>query len=401
MKTLLRNVKIFDGEKVLAERGSLLFDENKIDAVAQALPEDQTAEADRVIDGTGMTVTPGLIDSHVHLGLAEDAVESMALAAGQARDLWRYGITTVRSCVTGSMADIRLRDLIAAGAAKGVRIVASGRGISITGGHAWKDNFECDTIEETVKAARTIIRSGADQVKLFATGGMATKGSIPHQPQLTEAQLRAAVAEAEAAGKLTSAHATGIEGARNAIRAGVRTIEHVPMDEATAELMKKNGCYYCPTIVTRYRILHSTLPEYAYMKKKADPSDLVRKERALKLCREYGIPVCAGTDAGTGALVPLGESFREELDIYREYGMSPEEVLTAATKNGAKMMRIDGITGGIREGLAADLAVFDGDPTREISEVGKLCMTFQGGRLVYINPELVCRRTEGRTEETI
>ena len=107
-------------------------------------------------------------------------------------------------------------------------------------------NYECDTPDEAKKAARKAIYAGADVLKMFATGGMATKGSIPNAPQLSEEQMRA----------------------------GVRSIEHVPLDEETAKMMKAHGCYYYPTIVTRYNIIHSTEPEYEYMRKKANPQDL-------------------------------------------------------------------------------------------------------------------------------
>lgn len=381
MTTAICRARLFDGERVAAQEGYVLFDETGI----LALGEGEAPAAGRVIDAHGCTVTPGLIDCHVHLGLGAAEAESFAVVSAEARKAWRYGITTLRNCCTGSKADIAVRNLIRSGRVDGCRIVASGRGISITGGHVWRENYECDTVDEARKAARTILRDGADQVKLFATGGMGTKGSIPNVPQLTEAQMRAAVEEAEAVGALTCAHATGIEGAQNAIRAGVRSIEHVQMDDETARMMAEHGCFYCPTIVTRYNIIHCTDPAYQWMRAKAKPGDLERKRRALELCREHGIPVCAGTDGGTGVLTPLGSSLWDELCIYNEYGMTCAEALRAATQTAAKMLRLDDVTGALRPGLAADIAVFRGDPTENIQDVRRLDMTFQGGRLVYLD----------------
>ena len=377
MKTAINHVKIFDGYKVLTDDGALLFDESGILALGEG-----EFEADTVIDGRGKTLLPGLIDSHVHLGWCDGGEgESIALTAYQATQLWQYGITTVRSCVTGSQADILVRDMIDEGKIAGARIVASGRGISITGGHCWMHSHECDTPDEVRKAARTLIRSGADQIKLLATGGMMTKGSKPGAAQLTEEQMRAAVEEAENAGRITSAHCTNLEGAKRAIRAGVRSIEHAQLDEETANMMAEAGTFYSPTIVTRYNIINTTDPALQWMRAKANPGDLERKKKALMLCKEKGITVCAATDGGTNAVTPLGSSLATELKIYTEYGLSCCEALTAATVNGAKLMQIDDAVGSIAVGMQADLALFDGDPTEDITAIENVCMTFQGGTL--------------------
>ena len=169
----------------------------------------------------------------------------------------------------------------------------------------------------------------------MATGGMGTKGSVPNAPQLTEAQMRAAAEEAASVGKFTAAHCTGLAGVMNAIRAGVNIIEHAQLDEPTAEALARSGAAWCPTIVTRYSILHTTDPAYQWMRAKADPGDLVRKQKALMLCKEYGIPVIAGTDAGPNAMVRLGEALWTELGIYQEYGMTAQEVLHACTAGAA------------------------------------------------------------------
>lgn len=377
MKTAINHVKIFDGEKVLTNDGAVLFDESGILEVGQGV-----FEADTVIDGRGKTLLPGLIDSHVHLGWCDGVDgESIALTAYQATQLWQYGITTVRSCTTGSQADILVRDMINAGTISGVRIVASGRGVSITGGHCWMHSHQCDTPDEVRKAARTLLRDGADQIKLLATGGMMTKGSKPGNAQLTEEQMRVAVEEAENAGAITCAHCTNLEGAKRAIRAGVRSIEHAQLDEETADMMAAAGAYYCPTIVTRYNILNITDPELMWMRAKADPGDLERKKRALMLCREKGVTICAATDGGTNTITPLGSSLATELKIYTEYGLSCTEALTAATKNGAEMMRMDDKVGSIKAGLLADLTLYEGDPTENINDLSTLCMTWQGGVL--------------------
>lgn len=396
MKTALNNAKIFDGEKIAFEKGSILFDESGILSLSEG-PQ----QADRVIDATGKTVTPGLIDGHVHLGfdivdhnISKDhddieAMESAAVIAQQLQKVWRYGITTVCNCATGSNADIYVRNLIKAGVLTGARVVACGQSICITGGHAWPDGLECDTPDEVRKAARLQLRRGVDLVKLLATGGMGTKGSIPNAPQLSEEQMRVAVQEAERFNAITRAHATGLEGAQNAARAGVRIIDHTQLDEPTAQLLAEKGAFYCPTIVTRYRILHTEDPRYQFMRAKADPQDLVRKQRALMLCKKLGITIVAGTDAGPNAMVALGDSLWTELGIYTEYGLTTLETLRAATKDAALALKLDGVTGALVPGLAADIAVFSGDPTADIHDVEKVYLTFQGGKLAWCDTDSI------------
>lgn len=391
MKTRIEHVKLFDGEAVLEGVGSVLFDETGI------LEVGGSSRGDRLIDGAGKTLMPGLIDGHVHLGMSgmdpisapEDLIRAGARTAAQAQEVWRYGITTVCNCGTGGDADIHVRDLIREGAVPGARIVACGRGISITGGHGWPMNHECDDEVQVLRAARTQLRAGADLVKLFATGGMATRGSVPNAPQLTESQMQAAVEAAEPVGALTRAHATGLEGAQRAIRAGVRIIDHTQLDRETAQMLAAAGAFYCPTIVTRYNILHTEDPRFQYMRAKADPGDLERKKRALALCRELGIPILAGTDAGPNELTPLGSSLWRELAIYQEFGLAPVEALTAATAGAARALRLEGTTGRIAPGLAADLALFDADPTRDVAALSTLRMTFQGGVLRYQKEEII------------
>ncbi len=288
---------------------------------------------------------------------------------------------------TADDSDIKIRNLVNSGYLEGPRILASGRGFSITGGHGWSMNYEVDTPEESRKAARKAIFHGADVLKMFATGGMGTKGSIPNAPQLSQEQMQVICQEADRAGLLTAAHCTGIEGAERSIRAGERCFEHIQMDEEVAELMQAHGCFYCPTIVTRYNIIHSTAPEYEHMRKKASPQDLERKRKAIQFCLQYGIPICAGTDSiGTilnDGLTKMGESLLTELMIYQEYGMDNMQVIQSATKTAAQMLRIDEETGTLETGKCADLILVDGNPAENLKDLQNLIFTVKGGRFVY------------------
>ena len=375
---------MFDGDRLWEKTADVLFDESGILA-------DDNGPAEVEVDGTGKTLLPGLIDGHVHMGMSgmeppatEAGVIAMgALLAAQAQALWQYGITTVRNCGTGKNGDLAVRNAIREQKIPGVRIVGCGRVLSITGGHGWPMAIECDSVDEIRKAARLQLREGADFVKLMATGGMGTKGSVPNAPQLTEEQMRTAVEEAALVGKFTAAHCTGLEGAQRAIRAGVHIIEHAQLDEETAAMMAQSGAVYCPTIVTRYNILHTEDPKFQWMRAKANPGDLVRKKKALNLCKSMGIPVIAGTDAGPNPLTPLGSSLWRELGIYCAFGMTPVEALHAATAGAASVLGIDGETGSVRPGLCADLALYDGGPTGDIGQLNTLCCTWQGGILRY------------------
>lgn len=390
MRQAIVHARILRETGQVTENGYVVFDESGILELGEG--EYRGKDLDEKIDGEGRTLMPGLIDCHVHLGyggLSPDTPEveqGMAIAM-QMREFLKYGITTVRSMGTKDDCDIKMRNLIASGYLTGPRIIASGQGMCITGGHGWPMNYECDTPDEAKKAARKAIYAGADILKMFATGGMATKGSIPNAPQMSEEQMRTVCREADRTGLLTGAHCTGIEGAQRAIRAGVRSIEHIPMDEETARMMKEHGCYYCPTIVTRYNIIHSTEPEYEHMRKKASPQDLEKKKAAIGLCLKYGIPICASTDSmgslKNDGLTKMGESLVTELNIYHEYGLTNLQAIQSATSTAAEMLRLDQVTGRRKEGLQADLILVDGKPDEDLNALRNISMTVRGGTVLY------------------
>ncbi len=377
MKYAIQNAKLFDGEKVI-EKGSILFDENGIIEVSE-----KQLYGDINIDGMGKTVTPGLADCHVHMGArVESPVQRAAVIAWQAQDVWRYGITTLRSAADSDDCDIKVRDLINEGIIDGCRLICAGTPIGITGGSG-PNVIECDTPDETRKAARLRIKATCDFIKLSGTGSMGGKNSIAGLEEMSEEQIKVVVEEANRTGKLVMIHSTNQSNktAQWAAKAGVRSIEHVQMNEETAKTMAENGTYYCPTIICRYEIIHSTDPAREWQRKKADPEDLTRKKKALNLCQKYGVRIAAGTDYG------VGDTLAKELAIYVEYGLSTVEALRAATKNAADMMNLGDETGSLEAGKHADIVVFDGDPILDISDVKKVAMTFQNGKLVYKKAE--------------
>lgn len=381
MKTVIQNAKIYDGAHHVWENASVSFTEAGICELSE-----QPLDGDICIDAAGQTVLPGLFDCHVHLGGMDvkDPAQGAALAAAQIQRFLQYGITTVRCCGSSYNLDILVRDLEQTGTISGARVLASGMGITTTGGHAWSMCHQCDTADEIRKAARVQLRAGADQIKVFASGGMGTKGSNPDMPQMSAEEMRIAVEEAQKKGALTCAHATGLGGAKAAIRAGIRSIEHTQLDRECVDLMQEHGTWYCSTIVTRYDIIHSTLPEYEWLRQKATPSDIPNMLQAIRYCKEYHIPMAAGTDCGfDDKLTPLGSSLHQELWLYTQAGLTPEEALYTATGAAAKLCRLENTTGTLRPGLAADLILVDGDPLHSIEDIRRIHMTFHRGKRVY------------------
>lgn len=389
MGIAIKNVRIIDGNGSCIENGYIVFDENGIAAVSE-----KPLTAEKEIDGTGKTVMPGLIDSHVHLGMlsvpdgfeivARDReTEVAAKACGQCQELLKFGITTVRNMGTKFDADIYLRNMIEDGLVTGPRIVASGSVVAITGGHGYHIARECDTVEEALRATRTLIKNGAQVIKCMATGGVLTKGSVVGAQQLSYEQMSAIAEEAKRTGRITGAHCIGYEGTKSAILAGIDTIEHGYMlDEALIELMAERGTYFSPTLIASRAIATSDDPApYAVeLRKKIAPiaeGHIVALEKAIKA----GLTIVAGTDCGT----PWNPVSRlvDELDWYVKCGMSNMAALISATKNPAKMLKISQLTGTLEKGKAADLVMLNGNPLENIRAVADVERTYRNGHLVY------------------
>lgn len=387
MRTVIYNAKIFDGDQTVTENGSVVFDESGIQAV-----EEGRLSAEYEIDAGGRTVTPGLIDCHVHLGsgsLNDSQIKDRAAAkaAHQVRMLQEYGITTVRCAGSPDNSDLTVRDLLNSGTIRGCRVLAAGMPICITGGMG----HECDSIGEMKKAVRTQIKLKADVIKIMATGSMGGRNSVPGVPQLTEEEIRVIVNEAESVGLHVMAHATSVrgrEGARRAARAGVRSIEHVYLDEETARVMAEHKTYYVPTISARWHILNTTNPELQWLRRKANPEDLERKKEALLLCREYHIPVACGSDSGPEPVSELGPDTALEISLYHQYGYSCMEAMRTAMKTAAQLLELEDETGTLGKGLQADLVIWDGDPLSDILALRHPYATFQGGRLAFTSKKL-------------
>lgn len=331
-----------------------------------------------VVDGRGLTLLPGLIDCHVHLclGAEPDVVEAIGretpsmnlLKAGRAAQATvEAGITTVRDVGSRDHSIFDLQRAIESGLVPGPRIVAAGLAVCMVGGHARFIGREISGAQEVRAVVREQIAAGAQVIKVIASGGVLTPGTSPDQAQMTMEELRAAVDEAASAGRKVAAHAHGASGMKNAIQAGVRSIEHATlMDNDAALLMKQRHVFIVPTLsalaTTAACRKGCGVPDSARDKAKAMTK---RHAASFKKALHDGIPIAMGTDAGTPFNVH-GEN-AQELERMVALGMSPMQAILASTSAAARLIGIQDQVGTIEKGKRADLLLFEGNPLRRIN----------------------------------
>lgn len=338
----------------------------------------------------GLTLLPGLINCHVHLCLGAEADPVRPLVddpvgltvlkvAARARRTVEAGVTTVRDLGGKDYLELSVKRAIAERLIPGPRVLAAGRGICMTGGHGWWFGREADGPDDVRKAVREQLKMGVDVIKIFATGGVMTPGVEPGSPQLTEAEIRAAIEEARKAGRRVAAHAQATSGIRACVEAGITTIEHgVFLDADLAARMKRDGVFLVPTLVASRAIAEGG--EAAGI-----PAFMVRKARGIleshgksfELAARAGVPIAAGSDAGT-PLNPHG-SLTPELALMVRHGLPPMEALRAATASAAAALGLEREIGRVAPGFAADLLVVEGDPLADIGALSRVRLVLAGG----------------------
>ena len=368
---------VITGDGRILEHATVLVEEEKIVRVAQggiALPQNA-----QKIPLDGMTLLPGFIDAHVHVCLdgSPDPVttllnESQTMttlkAARAAEKTLMAGVTAIRDMGGKGGIDLGLRQAVNSGLVAGPRMHVSGRLICMTGGHGWQIGREANGLDDVRQAAREQIKAGADIVKLMATGGVMTPSVEPGSEQLTEEELRAGVEEAHKAGKKTATHAMGTRGILNALRAGIDSIEHgVYLNEEAVALMAEKNIPMIPTISALYFIetrgVEAGIPAYAVEK-----TLLVKPHHleSVRMAREAGVPVAAGTDAGTP--FNLHGQNLSEIKLLVDYGgFSPLEAIEAGTRVSARVLGLDDKLGTIEEGKLADIVLVQGNPLDDIN----------------------------------
>ncbi len=367
-------------------------------------------EGDTLIDLSGHTVLPGLMDMHVHLtsqqaGAASYLERFQANPADVTVQTLIYaertllaGFTTVRDLGGEATAILAVRNAINQGEMPGPRIFAATTSLATTGGHADRTNgMRADLqgdpgpkqgivngIEDARKAVRQRYKEGADLIKITATGGVLSLAKSGRNPQFTEEEIRSIVDTAKDYGFMVAAHAHGAEGMKRAIRAGVTTIEHgTYMDEEAFELMKEHGTYFVPTILAGNFVAEkAAIPGYfpEIIRPKAAAIGPVIQDTFAKAHRA-GVPIAFGTDCG---VCPHGSNAREFL-LMVEGGMAPMAALQSATVVTAKLLGIWDETGSVAAGKAADLIAVEGDPIADVTQLQDVRFVMKAGT-VYKSP---------------
>lgn len=343
---------------------------------------------DKLIDMRNKTVMPGFIDSHVHLSgetSKNQYMEEFTLneddyalrAVKYAERTLMAGFTTVRD-LGGSVA-VALRNAINQGDIKGPRILAAGKSIATTGGHADPSNGYSRALmgdpdakdgvinspEEAKKAVRQRYKESSDVIKITATGGVLSNAKDGAGAQFTEDEIKAVVSTAKDYGFRVAAHAHGAEGMKRAIRAGVSSIEHGTfMDDEVIALLKQHGTYYVPTITAGKSVADSAkIPGYY-------PPLVVPKviatgpkiQSTFAKAYKAGVKIAFGTDAGVFA---HGKNYKE-FEYMVEAGMPAMEAIKSATMSAATLLGISDRTGSIEKGKIADIIAVNGDPLQDI-----------------------------------
>jgi imidazolonepropionase-like amidohydrolase len=345
-------------------------------------------------DREAAALVPGLINAHAHLEMNGEAQslathrmrnEDQRLIAciESAQKALRARVTTLRDLGSTRRNSIEVRDAVKSGRLEGPTIVAAGMAICMTGGHGWWFGArETDGPWDARKAVREQLKAGADCIKLIATGGVLTPGAVPGNDQLTEEEMRAAVEEARTHGLRVAAHAIGAHGIKNAIRAGVTSIEHGSLiDDEGLQLMKDRGTTLVPTLNALMGIVENGeaggIPKYAVDKARQIAEDL---ETNLRRARKAGVRIAGGSDAGT----PFNkhEEYAREIELMTTMlEMTPREALHAATQLAGELLGV--AAGRIFPGGPADLLLLDADLERTVLALKRPLAVVKGGRIVF------------------
>lgn len=359
----------------------------------------------KVIDWSGYTVLPGLIDMHVHLAdmdqsenvaepLLHSAMEIAYVGARNARTTLMAGFTSVHNCGNfRAYADVELRNAILRGDVIGPRISAVGAYVTIPGGGGEVTGFAPDVdvpadmrtgvvndAADTTRKVNALFQHGADSIKLIATGAVLAQGTEPGQQELSEDEMRAAVTVAKARGSWVTAHAHGAEGIKSAMRAGVKAIEHASLiDDEGIAMAKAKGVWldmdiYDGDYIADYGRAHHWPAD---MLRKNDDTTQAQRDGFAKAVKA-GVKLSFGTDAG---VYPHGLNARQFKYMVR-YGMTPMQAIQAATTVSAELLGWSKDVGALSPGHYADMIAVSGDPLADITVLEHVDHVIKGGDVV-------------------
>ncbi len=388
-KILLENANVIDVYEGESRKGYDVYIEG--DMIKEVCPHGQLSfgEDTERVNCTEKTIMPGLIDCHVHLCMDPFCPDPSVIAArsdaaltidaiNHMDALLKNGITYVRGMGDPRNIDIDLARAKKADQIAGPDILPCGKLICMTGGHGWQLGVEVDSPDEMRKAVRQLLKDGAGHLKMMATGGVMTKGVKTTSTQLTYEELRAGIEEAEHAGVRTATHAQGNAGIKNAVRAGIHSVEHgFYLDEEVIGWMLEKGTFYVPTLVAVYEILKQKDSLPAYLVEKAQTAKDAHRA-SFQLALKSGVKIALGTDAGT----PFNEfgSARDEFLYMIEAGMSPVQAVKSATCVAAQLIGVEDSHGSVEPGKAADLLILQKCIYDEPSVIKEPFTVYKGGK---------------------
>lgn len=376
-QALIHDVRIVDvAAGTLAAPGWLLIQDGRIGRIGVGEPpiseRERLGSAGRVVDGGGAFAVPGLIDAHTHIGsdegrnnaqlkLEPDPISILRLHRNATRNL-RSGVTTLRDVGAKRHIDLHYKRALEMDLVRGPHVFASGQPIIMTGGHTHHMGRQADGPDEVRKAVREQLHAGADWIKMMATGGAGTPGMGVQSVQLREDELRAGVEVAGDAGRRVAAHASGLRGAKNAVRAGVASIEHgLYLDDEAIELMLEHGTFLVPTL-TGYYLLATEGESWGHERSAIEKSAAVLDDHRESFLRAWhaGVPICVGTDQKHGNLAA-------ELELMVRYGLSPLQALQAATLTNARLLGLETELGQLTPGMRGDVVLVGRDPLADVT----------------------------------
>ncbi|WP_282163224.1 metal-dependent hydrolase family protein [Ulvibacterium marinum] len=395
---------MIDVEKGRVVNDVLLVIEKK--KIAKIDKGSEKTKYNEVIDLSEYTVLPGLIDCHTHLTYNYydkniDAWELPAASFGilgaiNAKKTLQAGFTTVRNLHANYYSDIALRDAINSNWIIGPRMYVSGAALTITGGHAAWGNWMSPQLElkqnpgsvvdgenEVRKEVRKHIKNGVNVIKLMATGGFGTTGTIPGATSFTFEEISTAVEEAEKRGLKVAAHAHGADGIKNAIKAGVHSIEHGTfLDKESIELMTKHKVYLTMDLLAAHWDLFEEKQDYSDKEIDLDNKEMYQKlTNNFNLAYKQGVKMVFGTDSG---IYPHGRN-AEQFNLMVKAGMSEIDAIKSATIVAARLIGIEDKAGSIEEGKWADIIAVKGNPLEDITVLEKVEFVMKEGKVYMSN----------------